>query len=238
MKYYHQIYPDSFWNDILSVQGPFTPRERIDPCRLIISGNVLKTRIAFPFTTSQELNQPLRAKSKYQHKKSTRRHKTGKKRWDIGKLVAKLKIKLREHARGIAGYQFLACCKLFRSEVPPSRRKGDRISAEDFRRVVEYRFGMKLDPDEVLALFHYLVPGTGESVEIAAMVRKVFSVMPVLVHTRASFARDYELKCLNKLLPAFACLCGPVVSAFSSKKNALRISAAFYGVPYLRRASK
>ncbi|CAM9093073.1 unnamed protein product [Scytosiphon promiscuus] len=92
-------------------------------------------------------------------------------KWDMGKLVAKLKVKLREHAKGIAGYQFLAGCKLFRSEVPPSRRKGDRISAEDFRRVVEYRFGMKLDPDEVLALFHFLVPGTGESVEISSMVR-------------------------------------------------------------------
>lgn len=84
--------------------------------------------------------------------------------------MAKLKIKLREQARGIAGYQFLAACKLFRSEVPPNRRKGGRISAEDFRRAVEYKFGMKLDPGEILALFDFLVPGTGDSIEIAAMV--------------------------------------------------------------------
>lgn len=88
------------------------------------------------------------------------------------KLVAKLKVKLREHAKGIAGYQFLAACKLFRSEVAPGQRKGGRISAEDFRRVVEYKFGMKLDPDEVLTLFHFLVPGAGDSIEIAAMVRE------------------------------------------------------------------
>ncbi len=86
------------------------------------------------------------------------------------KLVAKLKVKLREQARGIAGYQFLAACKLFQSEISPGRRKGGRISAEDFRRVVEYKFGMKLDPDEVLSLFHFLVPGTGDDIEISAMV--------------------------------------------------------------------
>lgn len=90
------------------------------------------------------------------------------------KLVAKLKVKLREHAKGIAGYQFLAGCKLFRNEVAPGQRKGGRISAEDFRRVVEYKFGMKLDPDEVLALFHLLVPGTGDSIEIGAMVSSEF----------------------------------------------------------------
>lgn len=90
------------------------------------------------------------------------------------KLVAKLKVKLREHAKGIAGYQFLAACKLFRSEVAPGQRKGGRISAEDFRRVVESKFGMKLDPDEVLTLFHFLVPGAGGSIEISAMVRAVF----------------------------------------------------------------
>lgn len=93
-----------------------------------------------------------------------------KRRWDVGKLVAKLKVKLREQARGIAGYQFLAACKLFRAEVPPNRRQGGRISVEDFRRVVEYKFGMKLDPGEILALFDFLVPGTGENIEIAAMV--------------------------------------------------------------------
>lgn len=86
------------------------------------------------------------------------------------KLVAKLKVKLREQARGIAGYQFLAACKLFRNEISPGHRQGGRISAEDFRRVVEYKFGMKLDPDEVLELFHFLVPGTGEDIEISAMV--------------------------------------------------------------------
>ncbi|CBN75063.1 conserved unknown protein [Ectocarpus siliculosus] len=91
-------------------------------------------------------------------------------KWDMGKLVAKLKVKLREQAKGIAGYQFLAACKLFRSEVS-SNRKGDRISAEDFRGVVEYKFGMKLDHDEVLSLFHYLVPGTGDSIDISSMVR-------------------------------------------------------------------
>lgn len=102
------------------------------------------------------------------------------------KLVAKLKVKLREHARGIAGYQFLAACKLFRNEVLPDHRKGGRITAEDFQRVVEYKFGMKLDLDEVLTLFHFLVPGTGNSVEIAAMVseirlgrRKLFEGMQV-----------------------------------------------------------
>lgn len=87
----------------------------------------------------------------------------------MGKLVAKLKVKLREQAKGTAGYQFLAACKLFRSEVS-SNRKGDRISAEDFRGVVEYKFGMKLDHDEVLSLFHYLVPGTGDSIDISSMV--------------------------------------------------------------------
>lgn len=98
------------------------------------------------------------------------------------KLVAKLKVKLREHARGIAGYQFLAACKLFRSEVPPGHRKGGRISAEDFRRVVEYKFGMKLDPDEVLTLFHFLVPGDspGDSIEIAAMVSEIRLVVESL----------------------------------------------------------
>lgn len=89
------------------------------------------------------------------------------------KLVAKLKVKLREHAKGIAGYQFLAACKLFRSEVAPGQRKGGRISAIDFRRVVESKFGMKLDPDEVLTLFHFLAPGTGDSIEISAMVRDI-----------------------------------------------------------------
>lgn len=85
------------------------------------------------------------------------------------KLAAKLKAKMHEHAQGIAGYQFLAGCNIFRREVP--HRKGDRISAADFRRVVEYKFGMKLDPDEVSELLHFLVPGTGESIEIAEMVR-------------------------------------------------------------------
>lgn len=90
-------------------------------------------------------------------------------RWDIEKLVTKLKLKMHEHAQGIAGYQFLAGCNLFRHEVP--NRKGDRMSADEFRRAVEYKFGMKLDPDEVLALFHFLVPGTGDTIEIAEMVR-------------------------------------------------------------------
>lgn len=86
------------------------------------------------------------------------------------KLVTKLKVKLREHAKGTAGYQYLAACKIFRSEVSPGERHVGRISAEDFRRVVEHKFGMKLDIDEVLALFHYLVPGTGDGIEISAMV--------------------------------------------------------------------
>ncbi|CAM9805968.1 unnamed protein product, partial [Sphacelaria rigidula] len=89
-------------------------------------------------------------------------------KWDLEKLVTKLKLKMHEHAQGHSGYQFLAGCNLFRHEV--QERKGDRISAEDFRRVVEYKFGMKLDPDEVLSLFHFLVPGTGDSIEIAEMV--------------------------------------------------------------------
>lgn len=83
--------------------------------------------------------------------------------------MAKLKVKLREYARGIPGYQFLAGCNLFRHEVP--NRTGDRLSVAEFLRVVEYKFGMKLDPDEVSSLFHFLVPGTGESIEIAQMVR-------------------------------------------------------------------
>lgn len=91
-------------------------------------------------------------------------------RWDMEKLVAKLKLKMHENAQGIAGYQFLAGCNLFRHEVPG--RSGDNLTAEEFRHVVEYKFGMKLDPDEVLALFHFLVPGTGDSIEIAEMVRE------------------------------------------------------------------
>lgn len=87
--------------------------------------------------------------------------------------MAKLKIKMHENAQGIAGYQFLAGCNLFRHEVPG--RSGDKLTAGEFRHVVEYKFGMKLDPDEVLALFHFLVPGTGDSIEIAEMVR-VFGV--------------------------------------------------------------
>lgn len=85
--------------------------------------------------------------------------------------MTKLKVKLHEHAQGIAGYQFLAGCNLFRNEL--QERKGDQISAKEFRRVVEYKFGMKLDPDEALSLFHFLVPGTGDSIEIAEMVRRV-----------------------------------------------------------------
>lgn len=110
---------------------------------------------------------------------STTKTKQHNQRWDMEKLVAKLKVKLREHARGIAGYQFLAACKLFREEVAPGHRKGGRICADDFRRVVEYKFGMKLDPDEVLTLFHFLVPGTGDTVEISAMV----SVIRLAVET-------------------------------------------------------
>lgn len=78
-------------------------------------------------------------------------------------------MKLNEQAQGIAGYQFLAGCNLFRREVP--NRKSDRMSVDDFRRVVEYKLGMKLDREETLALFDALVPGTGDTVGIADMVR-------------------------------------------------------------------
>lgn len=76
---------------------------------------------------------------------------------------------MHENAAGVPGYQFLSGCNLFRSELP--RGKGDRITSQEFRHVVEYKFGMKLDLAEVLALFNYLVPGTGDSIEIAKMVR-------------------------------------------------------------------
>lgn len=89
-------------------------------------------------------------------------------RWNLDKLVAKLKLKIYEHAQGLAGYMFLAGCNLFRHEVPD--RKGDRITTNDFQRVVEFRLGMKVDRHEVLALFEHLVPGTGDTIEIAQMV--------------------------------------------------------------------
>lgn len=76
---------------------------------------------------------------------------------------------MREHTGGIGRYQFSAGCNLFRHKEV--NRKGDRIAPEEFIRIVEYKFGMKLDLDEVLALFDSLVPGTGESIEIAEMVR-------------------------------------------------------------------
>ena len=76
---------------------------------------------------------------------------------------------MREHTGGIGRYQFSAGCNLFRHKEV--NRKGDRIAAEEFIRIAEYKFGMKLDLDEVLCLFDSLVPGTGESIEIAEMVR-------------------------------------------------------------------
>lgn len=76
---------------------------------------------------------------------------------------------MREHTGGIGRYQFLAGCNLFRHKEV--NRKGDRISAEEFIRVAQYKFGMKLELDEALSLFDFLVPGTGESIEIAEMVR-------------------------------------------------------------------
>ena len=79
---------------------------------------------------------------------------------------------MREHTGGIGRYQFLAGCNIFRHKEV--NREGDRIAAEEFVRVVEYKFGMKLELDEVLSLFHFLVPGTGESIEIAEMVRPCF----------------------------------------------------------------
>lgn len=78
---------------------------------------------------------------------------------------------MREHTGGIGRYQFLAGCNLFRHKEV--KRKGDRISAEEFIRVAEYKFGMKLELDEVLSLFDFLVPATGESIEIAEMVREI-----------------------------------------------------------------
>lgn len=75
---------------------------------------------------------------------------------------------MNEQPQGIAGYQFLAGCNFFRREMP--NRKSDRMSVDDFRRIAEYKLGMKLDREETLALFDTLVPGTGETVGIADMV--------------------------------------------------------------------
>ncbi|CAM9791620.1 unnamed protein product, partial [Choristocarpus tenellus] len=92
-------------------------------------------------------------------------------RWNTDKLIEKLKLKLNEQAQGSSSYMFLAGCNLFRHEIPT--RDGDLISAEEFQRVVKYKFGIELSRDETCALFGHLVPGCVDKIAICDMLRKL-----------------------------------------------------------------
>ncbi|KAG5179642.1 hypothetical protein JKP88DRAFT_349845 [Tribonema minus] len=108
-------------------------------------------------------------------------------KWDVNKLVQKLKCKINEHAQGHAGYLFLAACKIFRHELP--ERKGDMITAREFRDVVRAKFSLVCDEQGVTAahatfslvcdeqecidLFEMLEPGCGGSMPITELVRRL-----------------------------------------------------------------
>lgn len=92
-------------------------------------------------------------------------------RWDLAKLVEKIKSKINEHAKGHAGYLFLAACKIFRHELPD--RKNDMINYKELQDIIRFKFSLTCEEEQSKALFELLVPGCGGVLPIPELVRRL-----------------------------------------------------------------